>query len=368
MAKQVKTRTELEAMIMAEVRQHPECENVEVVAITRPVGRPWDVAVVRDGPSIPARCRLRIDEITQRLVAQYDLAPDAEEPAIQGAEPRADAGPVVTGRAHLPPPGDAAAQTAAAEEQQASYPTTTGAPPAGTTVIVKQEQPAPTPSWMTSGFDIARRPPSHVPDATMGQNAWLDAVAEAERQRREARAPLDGSAELGGRGELTARASVIPQGSFQRKFSEQPANIGIAAKRLASAIRDQLQEWNASKPNDEAGLTRHNELVAFLETVAAELDKLADMLDRAAAASAAGSPEEPVFLGKAAEIAEHLNAGFMGFLEKNREHVAGYTIRLGLVLAGFGFLHVIGVGDAAATIATTILNASFPSGNDKQKK
>jgi hypothetical protein len=48
--KETKTREELEALIMAELRQHPECKNVEGVAITRPLGRPWDIDVLRDGP------------------------------------------------------------------------------------------------------------------------------------------------------------------------------------------------------------------------------------------------------------------------------------------------------------------------------
>ena len=77
MAKANKTRGELEAMVMTEARRYPECEKVEAVALTRPLGRPWDIAVVRDGPEISVPCHLRIHRIVQRLSAEYALAPES---------------------------------------------------------------------------------------------------------------------------------------------------------------------------------------------------------------------------------------------------------------------------------------------------
>jgi hypothetical protein len=77
MTKRIKPRGELEAMVMTEVRRYPECEKVEAVAITRPLGRPWDIAVVRDGPEISVQCHLRIHAIVQRFCAEYDLAPES---------------------------------------------------------------------------------------------------------------------------------------------------------------------------------------------------------------------------------------------------------------------------------------------------
>ena len=74
--KLTKTHAELEILLMAELRMHPECSNVDAVAITRPVGRPWDVAVIRDGPHIRTECRKKIWEITERLCNEYDLAPE----------------------------------------------------------------------------------------------------------------------------------------------------------------------------------------------------------------------------------------------------------------------------------------------------
>jgi hypothetical protein len=72
--KLTKTSAELESLIMDDLRRYPECSNVDAVAITRPVGRPWDVAVIRDGPHIRTECRKKIWEITERLCNEYDLA------------------------------------------------------------------------------------------------------------------------------------------------------------------------------------------------------------------------------------------------------------------------------------------------------
>jgi hypothetical protein len=72
--KLTKTRSELESLLMTALRKYPECSNVDAVAITRPVGRPWDVAVIRDGPHIRTECRKKIWEITERLCNKYDLA------------------------------------------------------------------------------------------------------------------------------------------------------------------------------------------------------------------------------------------------------------------------------------------------------
>jgi hypothetical protein len=76
--KPTKTHAELEILLMAELRTYPECSNVDAVAITRPVGRLWGVALVRDGPLIRPECRNKIWEITERLCNEYDLV---QEPA-----------------------------------------------------------------------------------------------------------------------------------------------------------------------------------------------------------------------------------------------------------------------------------------------
>lgn len=88
--KPTKTHAELEILLMAELRAYPECSNVDAVAITRPVGRLWGVAVMPDGPLVRPECRKKIWEITERLCNKYDLA---QEPPLAGAESTIGSGP-----------------------------------------------------------------------------------------------------------------------------------------------------------------------------------------------------------------------------------------------------------------------------------
>jgi hypothetical protein len=78
MQKLAKTRVELEAILIAEIRRYPECDKVEAVAITSPGGRNWDMVVLRDGPHISTVCRNQVRMISNLLLGQYDLADDAK--------------------------------------------------------------------------------------------------------------------------------------------------------------------------------------------------------------------------------------------------------------------------------------------------
>jgi hypothetical protein len=68
-----KTAAELESMIMAELREHPECDSAGVVVIRR-MGLSWDAALVGDGPRLNIECNQKLAEITNRLRQQFDLA------------------------------------------------------------------------------------------------------------------------------------------------------------------------------------------------------------------------------------------------------------------------------------------------------
>src|SRR6266567_3297588 len=65
---------------------------------------------------------------------------------------------------------------------------------------------------------------------------------------------------------------------FQNRLSERPADIRDAARALAKAIIDQIEDLNASKPNDGDGLAKHNDLVSFLEQIATGLTELGEAL------------------------------------------------------------------------------------------
>jgi hypothetical protein len=71
--KSVKTASELESMIVAELREHPECDSTGVVVIRR-MGLSWDVALVGDGPKLNSDCDQILAEIAARLRQEFHLA------------------------------------------------------------------------------------------------------------------------------------------------------------------------------------------------------------------------------------------------------------------------------------------------------
>jgi hypothetical protein len=92
----------------------------------------------------------------------------------------------------------------------------------------------------------------------------------------------------------------------------------------------------------------------LFEKMAAGLAELADTLDAAISNATDGTPE-PVFLGKAGEIARQLNLGLMEWLEENRALVIEVPIRISLFGLGVAFLHSIGADYAAAIVGLTAL-------------
>jgi hypothetical protein len=71
--KSAKSAAELESMIMAELREHPECESAGA-AVTRSMGVAWDAVLIREGPQIHDACEARLAEIIGRLRQEFDLA------------------------------------------------------------------------------------------------------------------------------------------------------------------------------------------------------------------------------------------------------------------------------------------------------
>jgi hypothetical protein len=70
--KSAKSAAELESMIMAELREHPECDSAGVAVSSKGVG--WDAVLVRDGPHINDECETRLAKIIDRLRQEFDLA------------------------------------------------------------------------------------------------------------------------------------------------------------------------------------------------------------------------------------------------------------------------------------------------------
>jgi hypothetical protein len=69
--KSVMSAAELESMIMAELRKHPECDRAAVVI--RSMGLSWDAVLVGDEPP-NVECKARLAEITNRLRHEFELA------------------------------------------------------------------------------------------------------------------------------------------------------------------------------------------------------------------------------------------------------------------------------------------------------
>lgn len=78
MQRTMKSELELTQMMMAELRKHPECTEVDRVLLLRPVfavnGTNWDIAVGRSAPHINRRSWDAERAIARSLQEQYDVS------------------------------------------------------------------------------------------------------------------------------------------------------------------------------------------------------------------------------------------------------------------------------------------------------
>jgi hypothetical protein len=70
--KLAKSAAELESMIMAELREHPECDSAAVEVMSKELG--WDAVLVRAGTQLNDPCEAMLVEITERLRREFDLS------------------------------------------------------------------------------------------------------------------------------------------------------------------------------------------------------------------------------------------------------------------------------------------------------
>jgi hypothetical protein len=68
----LRTAAELESIIIAELREHPECESAAVVIGSTGAG--WDATLEGTEATIDAECQKRLGAITHRLRQKFDLA------------------------------------------------------------------------------------------------------------------------------------------------------------------------------------------------------------------------------------------------------------------------------------------------------
>ena len=69
--KSAKSAAELESMIIAELREHPECESAAVAVKSTDVA--WDAVLIRTVPQPNDACEERLTEIVGRLREEFDL-------------------------------------------------------------------------------------------------------------------------------------------------------------------------------------------------------------------------------------------------------------------------------------------------------
>jgi hypothetical protein len=70
--KSAKSAAELESMIMAELREHPERESAGVAV--KPTSVAWDAVLIRAVPQANDDCEARLGEIVGRLRQEFDLS------------------------------------------------------------------------------------------------------------------------------------------------------------------------------------------------------------------------------------------------------------------------------------------------------
>jgi hypothetical protein len=135
--------------------------------------------------------------------------------------------------------------------------------------------------------------------------------------------------------------------TIERRLSEQPADIRDAARALCQELRAQADELKQLRWNDPDRIAQRGNLVALFEKLANGLANLADNLDHAISKATEGKPE-PVFLGKAADVAHKLHFGLMEWLAENRTAVFDIPYRIGLFGLSVTFLHSVGADSMAA--------------------
>jgi hypothetical protein len=72
--KLAKSAAELESMITAELREHPEGESAGVGVIRPTGGATWDAVLIREVPQTNDACQAKLAEITSRIREEFDLS------------------------------------------------------------------------------------------------------------------------------------------------------------------------------------------------------------------------------------------------------------------------------------------------------
>lgn len=160
-------------------------------------------------------------------------------------------------------------------------------------------------------------------------------------------APIEATMVISEPGDTAAIAAKV---TFERRFSDRPAEIRDAARSLVKEINAQIEQL-ASKRNDPDPQIRAqtNDFVVFLEKIAAELDRFADALDQAID-PATNEVKELILLGPAAKMAKVISGDVTEWFTQHHKEVVDYAIKFGFGIAAAKFAGLCGL-DLASIIS-----------------
>lgn len=181
--------------------------------------------------------------------------------------------------------------------------------------------------------------------------------------------PQGGEANLGATSSLTADAIAIPapiKQAIVHRLSTQPVDIRDAARAFAHAFKQEAENLRSHRPNDrsERELAKYDDLVSFLEKMAAGLTNLAAALDKAIKEGSV----DPARLTDAAQITRNLHQAVMQWLENNVGNKIGAVVDVALFTSGILFLHSIGADSVAAIGALGLIIRGAGKRKDPPKK
>ena len=171
---------------------------------------------------------------------------------------------------------------------------------------------------------------------------------------------------------LRADATVIPaptKAVIVDRLSKQPVVIRDTARAYAHALKREAESLRSHRPNDrsERELAKYDDLVSFLEKMAAGLTDLAAALDEAIKEATEGSVD-PARLTAAAQITHNLQQAVMQWLENNAGSRLSGILDVAMFTGSVLLLHSFGADSATAIGALGYIVRNIGRRKDPPKK
>lgn len=131
------------------------------------------------------------------------------------------------------------------------------------------------------------------------------------------------------------------QAQFTSIILARPMEISSFLRRVAGELRQQIAESRSRTPNDDT-LDVFLAQLRFFETTAADLDRVADTIDKAVEKPEGNLPDR-VLAGEAAKLFDRVAAKSAEFFKAYEHDLPGIYIKGGLFLAGCGLVYYFGI-------------------------